>query len=110
MPTGRDILQSLTIIAFASGIVAIGAQELYQRYGARRGVSLEERKWQMLEQLRGPDMKAQMSPERIERASRSREAAGAATSEPREQELRHGDDLSHKDRLELDRLLNTLTP
>lgn len=106
MPTGQDLLRSATIILFASGIVAIGAEELYRKHRggsfSRRAIAREHR---MVEELSGPDVKARMSPDRAQKSvegRREREAGTEASSTPTR------DSLSRSDRKELDGLLDTL--
>ncbi len=102
MPSGKDFMQSITIIAFASAIVALGAQELYQRHG-KRTISSGRNAPGMLQDLLGPDVRARMSPEAAGQAADRRKAEGSAQKAdvPRDQ-------LTKEDRSELDSLLDGL--
>jgi hypothetical protein len=109
MPKSQSILQSLTIVVLASGIVAIGAQELYQTYGQKRGSSIRDRKNEMLRDFRGEDVKARMSPDAAQRSASGRASSdGRAVSQTSRASA--SDSLTREDRSELDAMLSGILP
>ena len=107
MPSGQDLLRSATIILFASGIVAIGAEELYRTHrvkGSSRSMVRKEQR--MVQEFSGPDVKARMAPERVQRSVEER--AQPAEEGRRERPSASKDALSGDDRSELNGLLDSL--
>jgi len=86
MPSGQDILRSATIILFASGIVAIGADQLYRKHRVLDGSrNMQSKELRMLEDFSGSDVKARMAPERAQRTVNQR------TADPRTADQRTAD-------------------
>jgi len=130
MPSGQDILRSATIILFASGIVAIGADQLYRKHRVLDGSrNMQSKELRMLEDFSGSDVKARMAPERAQRTVNQR-TVNQRTADPRTADQRNvvqrrvevpekqqaekerpavtKDSLSRGDRSELDGLLDSL--
>jgi len=130
MPSGQDILRSATIILFASGIVAIGADQLYRKHRVLDGSrNMQSKELRMLEDFSGSDVKARMAPERAQRTVNQR-TADPRTADQRTADQRNvvqrrvevpekqqaekerpavtKDSLSRGDRSELDGLLDSL--
>ena len=130
MPSGQDILRSATIILFASGIVAIGADQLYRKHRVLDGSrNMQSKELRMLEDFSGSDVKARMAPERAQRTVNQRTADPRTADQrnvvqrnvvqrrvevPEKQQAEKErpavtkDSLSRGDRSELDGLLDSL--
>jgi hypothetical protein len=109
MPTAQDFFRSATIILFASGIVAIGADELYRTHRVKDGSrSMQRKEQRMVQELSGPDVKARMAPERVQRSVDERSVAGQAEKAKSGSAAGGKDSLNRDDRSELNGLLDSL--
>lgn len=102
MPSGKDFMRSIAVIVSAAAIVALGAQELYQRHRAGSRASTRGTEG-LVRELAGSDVRAQMSPQAAEDAAARREEASAKRTTDAS-----ADQLSDEDKGELTSLLDGL--
>lgn len=111
MASFLNIAKTVGIMAVSAAVVAIGARQVYrdQRLKERSMGGMEREQHYLIDNLRGDDVRARLSPGKIGRFSAR---ASSRSEESRAEELtpRYGQDrMQEEDRSALDRFIDRLS-